>query len=363
MHDTSVLHDTSVTSVERAGVATLFGSASWLVVTVLTVASAAAEVRFDVPQWVEARPVARPSDPLGDRLVMIELNLSIIVDSMAAPRIDQLLVEITPRGSSARVADYAPRTELASHFASGIEVMQTDEAMRNVGVGLDAGTTPLAGASLNASRGDKNIASMKYNRVAPKHLVAASGTTHRGRGVYFKFRSTDQQIIEGDRLLRVVLRVPGDWRGELIDVLVIGDSAPPPALLQLPGINRGPRRVGQSRFLVAAFRCDDPQACQLARQMVAAESQMRDQLLAVGQPRSGEFGSAAAMVDYVARRIDWSTPSPGELARIAAEALHHALDGTLDAQGDREFARLPADARAACLQYHKARSAFVAAVR
>jgi len=239
-------------------------------------------VRFDVPQLVQARVLDQSQAAInlgGDILIDVELTLSVIVDSLAAPRIDQLLVEITPRGGSAMVADYAPRTELASNYNGGIEVQRTDETTRTVSVAADGRYPPVAGASLTATQADRNTEMMKFNRVAPMHLIAASGTTRRGRGVYFKFRSTDQQIIEGDRVLRMTLRVPATWRGELIEVMVTGDSQRSgfsSDVASFAGLASRPQRVGTGRFLVAAYRGDCPDARQAARR------------LAVGRCRSGD---------------------------------------------------------------------------
>src|SRR5690606_8357890 len=102
-----------------------------------------------------------------------------------------------------------------------------------------------------------------------------------GRGVYFKFRATDQQIIEGDRALSLTFRVPTAWRGELLDVLIRGDSQPSgftSDVASLAGMTVKPQRVGVGRFLVATYRDDDPQGRQLARRLADAEAEMRHQI-------------------------------------------------------------------------------------
>jgi hypothetical protein len=339
--------------------------------------------RFDVPQVVEAKVLETSEDGGGDLLISVEMTISIIVDSLSAPRIDQLVVEMTPRGGSAMVVDYAPRTELASHYSGGIEVQQTDESNRSVGVSVDAGYPPVGGGNLSAARGEKNIASVKFNRVAPMHLIAASGTTRRGRGAYFKFRSTDQQIIEGDRTLRVTLRVPSTWQGEWIEVLILGDSHPTgfssgfsSGVASLAGIASKPQRVGAGRFLVATYRPDSDRARDLARRLADAEAAMRDQVQRLGSPdrsRSESFAttrlvgsdrisSPADLLRHVSRRIDWTESSGRDLADKAAISLHHALDGSLEPHTDRSFKNLPVDTRATFLEYLAARKAFVSAL-
>jgi hypothetical protein len=340
-------------------------------------------VRFDVPQVVEAKVLESSGDGASDLLITFEMTISIIVDSLSAPRIDQLVVEMTPRGGSAMVVDYAPRTELASNYSGGIEVQRTDESNRSVAMSIDAGYPPVGGGNLSAARSDKNVESVKFNRVAPMHLIAASGTTRRGRGVYFKFRSTDQQIIEGDRTLRVTFRVPSTWQGEWIEVLILGDSHPKgftsgfsSGVASLAGISAKPQRVGAGRFLVATYRPDSDRARDLARRLADAEAEMRDQVQRLGSiDRSGfdpfatarvhgsdRINNPADLVRHVSRRIDWTESSGRELADKGAISLHRALDGSLEPHTDRTFKDLPVDTRAAFLEYLAARKAFVSAL-
>ncbi len=323
-------------------------------------------IRFDVPQVVEAVPVSLPEGGAAEMLVSVELAVSVIVDSLSAPQIDQLWIDITPRGGTAMVADYAPRTELASEYDGGIEVQQTDEASHSLGLSLDGSYPPLARGNFSAGKGEKNIATTKYNRVAPLHLIAASGTTQRGRGVYFKFRSTEQQIIEGDRLLSLTFRVPASWRGELIDVLIRGDGRPRGFswnVASLTGMTPKPERIGAARFLVAAFRADDPQARQLARRLADAEAVMRNRIHAVSDTSLVSVASGpTALLRHVSHRIDWTNGDRG-LQQKAAVALHRALDGTLDPHVDRDFKDLPVQARVSCLDYLEAREKYLAATR
>lgn len=322
-------------------------------------------VRFDVPQWVEADPVSDGLVGPEDRLVTIDLGVSIIVDSLSAVRIDQLIIEVAPRGGSTSVADYSPRTELASNYAGDIEVLRAEESMRSVSFGADATYPPLAIANLTGSLNEKNAASYKYNRVAPMHLIAASGTVRRGRGVYFKFRSTDRQIIEGDRVLHITLRVPADWRGELLDVLILGDRYPSglaSGLSSLTGRPARPVRMGAARFLVAAFPAQDREARQLARRMADAEAEMRACLLGVRGAGVPVVSGPSSLLRHVSRRIDWTEAVEQEVEKKAKLTLHRALAGTLRPYVDREFKDLPADVRAVCLDYLEARQQFLNAV-
>ncbi len=341
----------------------LFVTATGLGVAAAQAPSLAA-VRFDVPQVVVAVPVQRaaevvPPNDAQDLLVSLDLTVSVIVESLSASPIDQLLIEVTPRGGTAMVADYAPRTELASEYTGGIEVQETDEASHALGLALEACYAPFGSGKLNASKGEKNINSTKYNRVAPMHLIAASGTTRRGRGVYFKFRTTEQQIIEGDRQLSLTLRVPNSWRGELLEVAVRGESHPrgfTSGVASLAGMPSKPQLVGAARFLVATYRNDDPQGQQVARRLADTEAEMRRRLQAVGSDTAKPLSSPTALLRHVSYRIDWNQET---LQQKAALALHRALDGSLDPHVDRDFKDLPVETRVSCLDYLEARREYL----
>lgn len=318
-------------------------------------------VRFDVPQWVEGFDVSATDSSHVDRLISIELPVSIIVDSLANPTIDQLVIEITPRGGSTMVVDYAPRTEMGSDYSGGIEVLRTDELARSLTLGIDAPYPPMSVSSLSGGLNQKNIASYKYNRVAPRHLIAASGTIRRGRGVYFKFRSTDQQIIEGDRLLQLTLRVPADWRGEWIDVLILGDRHPTglsAGLSSLTGAPPKPVRVGAGRFLIAAYPNTDEHAQALARTLVDAESAMRTSLLGQQPYATGPHSLSQVLKRQVSNGIDWGENPRRGTAAERDWILHRALAGSLNPHVDSDFRALPAEVRAVCLGYLAARREF-----
>lgn len=352
-----------------------------------------ASVRFDVPQVATATPLELPQSPQadpspqadhssqpgqspqadpvapslvgsGEMLVSIDLTISVIVQSLSASPVDQLLIEIKPLGGTAIVADYAPRTELASEYSGGIEIQKTDEVNHSLGLALDACYPPLATGKLSGGKGEKSSESTKYSRVAPLHLIAASGTTQRGRGVYFKFRSTDQQIIEGDRQLSLTLRVPASWRGELLEVLIRGErQARGFSVTSLTGGEPRAETVGLARFLVASYRGDDPQGRQLARRLADAETEMRMQLRAVNAETlvAHPLRSPAALLRHVSHRIDWNASSSPQ--HKATMTLHRALAGTLDPHRDRDFQDLPVDARVSCLNYLDARQEYLQAVR
>lgn len=323
---------------------------------------AISDIRFDVPQVAEAAVVTPLQENAAEILVSLELAVSVIVDSLTAPRIDQLLVEITPRGGTAIVADYAPRTELASEYTGGIEVQQTGESSQSFGLSLEGRYPPLASGTLSASKGEKNIATSKFSRVAPLHLIAASGTTQRGRGVYFKFRSTDQQIIEGDRVLSLTLRVPASWRGELLDVQIRGDSMPRGfswSVAALAAATPKPERIGGGRFLVATYRGDDPQAKKVTRRLADAETLMRQRVQGVtAESLVSTISGPTALLRHVSHRIDWSQ-GDRVVQQKAAVAMHRALDGTLAPHVDRDFKDLPVETRVSFLEYLDARQEYL----
>lgn len=329
-------------------------------------AAIAQPVQFDLPQLVSAVPVACTAvDGDDHRLVHFDLTLSIIVDSFPAPTIDQLVVDVNPQGGTAMVVDYAPRTELASQYNGDIEVLHSEEQNRLVTLSLQSQHPGVVSGGLTGTQGQKQAESLKYQRVAPLHLIAASGTTQRGRAVYFKFRSTDRQIIEGERTLGVTLRVPQDWQGELIDVQITADSQSSGLSTQVAswaGLGTSPQRVGAARFLVAAYRSDCVTARSAARDLSAAESQLRrevQRLQSVASTSGTDEVPSGTLWTPVARGLDWNRSQRQELARAASLALHRALAGTLDVHADRSLRGLPVDTRAALVEYDRVRRRFL----
>jgi len=319
---------------------------------------AQSSIHFDLPATSPAVDVTAEPHAGNTKLVSIDLDLSLIVDELSAPSVEQLLIQLVPLGGSAMIADYAPRTEFASHFATDIEVSSTKETTDRLGLSIDGTYGQLARANIGADHGEKNAECEKFSRVAPMHVVASSGTTRRGRGVYFKLRADERQVLEGNRRFNIVLRVPASWRGELIDVRVEAESTSRSFSASLSSLTGGSRRsmvVGAARFLVATHLADDPPMSMLANDLGDTEITLRN---AVGAAMRATESQRRSPFNHVAFRLDITGPDPVAKRQAMARVMSQVIFADVDPHFDREIASLPMSVRVAILDYLDAKKAY-----
>lgn len=310
-------------------------------------------VQFDVVPIAAARPVVSEEAPaaidgisLVENRVAIELQLSALVTSPTAPQIDQMLVEVDVLDAGVLVADFSPRTQLASPLSGDIAVERTEEANKRVGFNVTGRYSEFLHGDIGGDVGEKQIESHKFQRVAPLEVVAASGTTNRGRGVFFKLRATPTQVLEGDKSFSVVLRIPAHWRGGTLRVRATAQVI----RRGLPGMGAEPVVVGDDQFLVTTFLEGDTEARRAAMDVAIAERQLR--AVALDQDRAIRQRSTPNLIHQVATALDLTPP------RIAADWMQRTLFGSIDPHHDTEIRRLPVDVRIAVLDYQEAQRSF-----
>ncbi|QDS92133.1 hypothetical protein FF011L_08690 [Roseimaritima multifibrata] len=317
----------------------------------LTTALTAADptIRFDLPPLAVADSVVpcETANPLpGQQLVRIPLRISALIDSPRSPRVDQIMVRVFSLDAQASVADYAPRTEVSSPYEGGMEVSRSNEKSQSMGLSIKGGYPSVADGSMLGDMGKKETESVKYKRVAPVEVVAASGTLGRGKGVYFKLRATALQVLEGDKQFELLLSVPLSWRGGLLDVSITADSTKS----TFAGLDSETVRVGQASFIVATFLDCDPAVRRAAMELVKSESRLRK--LASQTPPSRK-SSVPSLFRHVVNVLDKSEP------QISADWLGQVLRGRVDPHVDRSIRSLPVDVRVAILDYQDAQQAFL----
>jgi hypothetical protein len=300
-------------------------------------------VRFDLAPVVAAGP--SDTDPIDPTRVTLKLRLSSMIESPNVPRIDQWLVRCQPRDKAISIADYAPRTETSTELTSPIQVKQIEEKNSTIGLSIDGSYGHAAHGNTGADIANKNTNTLQFDRVAPVQVVTASGTINRGRGVYFKLRWTAQQVLEGEKVFDVTLRVPATWRGGLIDVSVIAQSD-----RKKIGWDHETETIGAAEFVVAAYRQGDDEAAQRARDLSDAEYALRS--TALRHQASSEVNSLPSMLRHVAMKFDLqpSEPDVGWVQRL--------LSASADPHMDKEIRKLPMPVRVAVLDYVDVRDDF-----
>jgi hypothetical protein len=303
-------------------------------------------VRFDLPAVVAARPAdADPSDPT---LVTIRLRLSSMIEAPQVPRIDQWLVRCQPRDNATSIADYAPRTEATSGLASPIQVKQTKEKTNAIGLSVDGSYGHAAHGKAGADLTTKNVSTLQFDRIAPKHTVIAAGTINRGRGVYFKLRWTAQQILDGEKSFQITLKVPSTWRGSLIDVAVVAQSQ----RKTFATWERESKTIGSANFVIAAYREGDLQAATIAVALSEAELALRS--VAAEHDASTGVRSLSSLLRQVAMKFDLDSGKP-----VDSWAQRLILD-LADPRLDKEICKLPMPIRLVVLDYVDVRDQFFA---
>jgi hypothetical protein len=309
-------------------------------------------VQFDLPAvavahyQVDMAPTKPSTIPSNWKRVEFELRLSCINKSLAGSPMRQCTVRVQPRDTSLQVVDYAPRTEIASELSTPIQIKRIDENTRSMGIALDGGYSSLAHGNLGSDNANKKTESVQYDRVAPVQAVIASGTFERGRGVYFKMLWTDTRVLEGEHCLKVVLGVPGTWRGELVDVSVVAEAEQ----RSLTNWESQLKPIAAANFIVATYLHGDAEAELFAHQLATTEYRLRESAMKLSsrQPPT----TLPQMLRHVAMKMDIDTPSTDTtwLARLFL--------GQADPHVDKTIRQLPADLRVIALDYVDTRDDF-----
>ncbi|WP_182868763.1 hypothetical protein [Stieleria mannarensis] len=298
------------------------------------------KIQFDMPAVV----VAQDTSLAGQgREVSVQLVLSSLiagrvdVASQNAPPIDHLLVRCRMR-ERLPVIDFSPKTELQSDFAGPISVTNKDEQSDSVGLSLDGVVPHVGAAHFGADDSRKRSDSTQFQRQAPVQAVIASGTTDRGRGVYFKFRWTTQQVLEGEKLFRVSFAVPESWRGGLLEVSVTAHGIDQ----SLFGSSKLRPRASQD-FVVAVHQQGDLEAADIALRLAQLDRKLA--AFARQHPRSG----SNPFTQLWRRVVPSGADEPSE-----SQWYQGITSDRLDPYTDQQIRSLPMQVRVAVLGYSNA---------
>ncbi len=275
------------------------------------VQAAESPVQFDLPsvavayhlvELAESRTSTAPL-PNGWRLVTFELRLSCINTSTLKSPMQQFVVRAKPRDSSLQIVDYSPRTEVVSDLTTPIQIKRTNEKSNSLGLALNGNYGTVARGNIGTDQGTKDTECVQFDRAAPLQAVIASGTFERGRGVYFKLRWTDTQVLEGERLFRMTISVPPTWRGELVDVNVVGEAEHRP----FGSWESELKTVASANFVVATYLHDDAEAASLAHRLANAEYDLRAVATRNSYPPKSLTGMLrqVTMMDSPAGELTW----------------------------------------------------------
>ena len=314
--------------------------------------TASQDIVFDMAPTAEAVSVVSAErqssfiETTDEKLVNVILQLSSMSSSTESRTVDQWLVKIQPRQPIMQIADYSPRTEIASQIDGPIQVKTTHEKSTSFGLSADGRYGNLAHANTGADSGKKSIRSQQYNRVAPIYAVTASGTINRGRGVYFKLKWTEQQVLDGEKLFTLTFAVPHSWRCGLLDVSVEAQRE----RKVFPGFERETITVTHDHFVVAVYESSDVEARQRAEAMVQAEEAMR-----AANSAEQHRKAVPALLKGVGDFFDFSSGDPQETGWAERVVI-----GVATPHDGEELLSLPVQTRVVALDYCEARDEFIA---
>ena len=304
-------------------------------------------IQFDLPSTAPAVasaevPAVASSEVAAGQFVTVELKLSSLIDVAHQLKVDQWIVRCRPRDQRLHLVDYTPRTETASQLSTPIQIKSTSESNDAFGASVDGGYGRMVTGHIGVDSIDKQVETRQYDRLAPHEVVVAAGTTDRGRGVYFKLRSTELQVLEGEKCFSLTWKVPEAWRGCLLDVSVEA-QVEKRSLTNL--WDRETKTISAHRFVVAVYRAEDPVAKQAAEDLADAERSLRVWNLKIRESRS----SIASMIQTV---------SKGFATTNSRSWLQRLLDEQADPHLDKQIRELPMEVRVAVLDYAERRDEF-----
>ena len=310
-------------------------------------------IRFDMSPNVASTPIQSDAAIQRDtaiqndtRLVQCELRLSSLIASPSFPRIDQWLVRCRPRDAQMRIADYAPRTETRSEIDGPIQIKISDENTKSLGLSVTGDYAKIVKGSLGADSTNKNCITQQYNAKPAVHAVTASGSIDRGRGVYFKLRWTATQVLDGEKKFTLTMQVPTTWRGGLIDVDVVAQTAQ----RSFGGFDTEIRTLGEAKFVIATYLSGDAEATQRARAFSLAEQHLHK--LSRNARYKSKPSTLPSMLRHVAAKLDLDSPPTSQ------DWVRRLTKGEADPYLDREISRLPMEIRVAAIDYHDKRIEF-----
>ena len=305
---------------------------------------AAAPVSFDVQPVVACRDVAaddESTEPTAQRLVEVPFQVSALLHDRSS------VVEYFYRidcQDGVEIVDYSPQTELASRYAENIAIEDKQEDSQSLGVSLNGNLPTFAAGSAGADVGNKQQKVVRYASKPPLETVTASGTLNRGRGVYFRFRLTPQQTLEGAKRFSLVLRVPDGWQSGYVSLTCQARC------LQktYPGVKPKVSNCASQRFLVTLHESGNDRAKRAAERFRLAEQQLR--AVSVAKHQQVKKRAYPSFVHRIGAAVDLYEP------RIPQDWLPLVMAGKVGPR-DAMVAAFPSEVREAIQEFWESRSA------
>lgn len=231
-------------------------------------------VLFDMPYAVSCRDVTPPefaSANPGDKLIEVKLRISSLLQAGKEHDVAQYFIRAESPQRTMQVVDFLPKTARESLHGGNTSVQKNSETTISLGINVSGQYQALTAAAATTGISHKSGSCVKYELLPPLETVTASGTMLRGSGVYFKLKSSERNLLEGERDFALILRVPRGWRGDYLHVRCESEGI----VRGLVGSLDERRLCGERDFLVALYLEGDAEARRAAESLSRSEANLR----------------------------------------------------------------------------------------
>ncbi len=272
-------------------------------VTVLLIAMVVhGQSTFDVPATVAAQEVTDQSGPT--KVIRIRVPVTFVPPASDRWTVQELEIEVRWMRNAAQVTRFEPTTQVDSEIAGTVKVEERKDNTASIGINLSSGHFEPIKGSANAQASHLNGRTVRFEEVPQHHPTITAGTIERGTGVRFAFHPSRTSTLEGQRELTVEFEVPNDWRMGLLKI----HTRARVVQSVLGGITD--KKELAEAFVVPVYLDGDESAWQAARQLVAAERQLRQQWYAYRKQSAGRSNTPRWLAELL--DIDKAGDLPNE---------------------------------------------------
>ena len=177
-------------------------------------------IRFDVPALLPVHELIPDGVAPVSKFKVIEIVIPVTSEIRKRDRdnVNEFRFDVSWTRKSFPVADYAPKSQMASRVKGLIKIDKTRD--HGGSVSLNGNTDKLEVLSLN-SKGDYSNREQdrkSYQEIPQHQTLVASGTIKRGTGTFFRFHPGPTEMLEGGREVIIAWRVARDWTGGVLKV-------------------------------------------------------------------------------------------------------------------------------------------------
>ncbi len=309
--------------------------------------AAGVQVEFDVPSVVAVSrvPIDDPMLPAGGgELIEVWVIVSVRVTSGDPDSVDEVRFELHQPAGRLRVADLAPRTTLATEFAEPITLATTREKLRGggakIGAGLALPQSEIVGSispGIDLHRSEKSIQTETIRRLPPQRARVVSGTLAGGQGVFFTFRRSPQDTLEGTHELVVQWTASDTWRAEWLVVSCQAQAT------QSTLFGSAVETVGTAKRLVGLFATGHIEASAACQRLASAQRRWLNRRAgsSSGANRGGPWSLAVFSSNRGSRNLpDWRSLAEVDLAEPDVVLIQQWLGGRPQSDSDQALAQL-----------------------